>query len=98
MLLAYAEESGHAADLNCRHVGMAGIIAPSERWEEFDRLWLTILARYGLDNFHMREYAHRRGPFVGWSEEKRRNLMQELLDAIGSVSYTHLTLPTNREV
>lgn len=88
MLLAYADESGHAADLNCRHVGMAGIIAPSERWEEFDRLWLKILATFGLDNFHMREYAHRRGPFAGWSEEKRRTLMKELLDAIGSLSPT----------
>ena len=28
---------------------------------------------------------------VGWSQ-------QEIADAIGTVSYTHLTLPTNREV
>ena len=90
MLIAYADESGHAADLNCRHVGMAGIIAPAERWAEFDRLWVTILERYGLQNFHMREYAHHRGPFVDWPEEKRRALMNELLDAIGSVPPTYV--------
>lgn len=88
MLLAYADESGHAADLKCRHVGMAGIVAPSETWEELDRLWPTILARYRLENFHMREYAHRRGPFADWPEERRRTLMKELLDAIASLSPT----------
>lgn len=88
MLLAYADESGHAADLNCRHVGMAGIVAPSDKWEEFDSLWVAILERYGLQNFHMREYAHRRGPFADWPEEKRRSLMNELLDAIASLSPT----------
>src|SRR5258708_36436255 len=90
MLIAYADESGHAADLNCRHVGMAGIIAPAERWAEFDLVWVTILGRYGLQEFHMREYAHRRGPFVDWPEEKRRALMKELLDAIGSLPPTYV--------
>ena len=34
----------------------------------------------------------------GWSADSKAHLVKKLLDTLNPVSYTHLTLPTNREV
>lgn len=88
MLLAYSDESGHAADPKCRHVGMAGLIASSEGWDRADKLWLAALEKHRVQHFHMRHFAHSLGEFSGWPEDRRRSLMNDLLNAVVSITPT----------
>lgn len=82
MLYAYADESGHAADPRCDHVGLAGLIASEDAWQQFRERWIAILRTGSVQALHMRELAHRRGEFHGWSESQRRDLLGGCLDAI----------------
>lgn len=83
MLRAYWDESGHAEDPRCRFVGMGGLVASTEGWSAFEPQWRSVLHKYGLASFHMREYVA-----LGvknkdeWPEERRKALMNELLQAI----------------
>ena len=50
---------------------------------------------------HIADYVGRRVTVKGWlyqSTPKGKLLFLRLRDGTGTVSYTHLTLPTNREV
>lgn len=85
MIIAYMDESGHFDDPECRYVGMAGFAGPQELWDPFGILWdVTIRSSpfHLMRPFHMREFAHRRGEFEGWSEEKRKALYAKLIEAI----------------
>lgn len=88
MLLAFADESGHAADPKADHFGLAGLIAPEDNWSAFRAHWNSALADLGVDAFHMRQFAHRRGPFKDWPEERRRVLLDRLLSAIEGMKPT----------
>ena len=88
MLLAFADESGHAADPKVDHVGLVGLIAPEEKWMAFRDRWSAALADFGVATFHMREFAHRRGAFQDWPEERRRALLDRLLTAIEELQPT----------
>lgn len=39
MSLAYADESGHSADPNCRHLGICAVVAPGDSWDRLARQW-----------------------------------------------------------
>jgi hypothetical protein len=84
MLVAYIDESGHSRDPKSHFAGMGGLIADSADWETFTSEWSEALADAGIQDgeLHMRQFAHSRGPFKGWAEEKRRGLMTRLVSAI----------------
>ncbi|WP_353062482.1 DUF3800 domain-containing protein [Tunturibacter psychrotolerans] len=84
MLIAYIDESGHSRDPKSHFAGMGGLIADSADWERFTSDWSSALADAGIHDgeLHMRHFAHSRGPFQGWTELKRRELMARLIDAI----------------
>jgi len=85
MYVSYMDEAGHFNDPNCKYVGMAGFVAPEEFWEPFGKLWNNILRSepFNLTQpFHTKDFAGKRGEFVGWSEEKRQNLYGQLIEAI----------------
>jgi hypothetical protein len=82
VLIAYADESGHAADPKVDHFGLVGLVASAERWERFRTDWSAALAEFGVSALHMREFAHRLGPFRGWSEEQRRAFLSRLLAVV----------------
>jgi hypothetical protein len=84
MLVAYIDESGHSRDPKSHFVGMGGLIADSADWETFTSEWSAALSDAGIQGgeLHMRQFAHSRGPFKGWPEEKRRELMARLVSAI----------------
>jgi hypothetical protein len=84
MLVAYIDESGHSRDPKSHFAGMGGLIADSADWETFTTEWSGVLSDSGVEGgeLHMRQFAHSRGPFKGWSEEKRRELMARLVSAI----------------
>jgi hypothetical protein len=84
MLTAFMDETGHPDDPNSKFVGMAGLLAPSNNWERFEKQWKALLKRYDLPFFHMKDYAHSRKAFEGWkgNETKRRELLAELMQTI----------------
>jgi hypothetical protein len=85
MIVSYMDETGHFNDPASKYVGMAGFAAPAEIWEPFGKLWNLTITRdpFRLTRpFHMREFAHRRGEFKGWSEEKRQALYGRLIEMI----------------
>ena len=65
---------------------VSGWVATTWQWERFDTDWRILLARYGIPYFHMREFAHSRGPFENWKgdQNKRTNFLKYLVDIIGT--------------
>lgn len=87
MLRAYMDETGHSRDEMQKFNGMAGLLAPADRWDEFESRWNATLANkeFRIPYFHMREFefvdglGNRKGFYTGWSEEKRRRLFSKLV-------------------
>jgi Protein of unknown function (DUF3800) len=81
---AYMDETGHSSDTN--FAGMAGLVAPVERWEVFEQDWKAALKEFDLAHFHMKEYAHSTGQFKKFKgdEGKRREIYGRLMDIIAA--------------
>lgn len=79
VLRIYLDETGHTKDPNASVVGMAGCIASLTAWEQFEQEWATVLKEFGIRELHMKNFAHFKGEFSGWAEEKRRQLIDRLL-------------------
>jgi hypothetical protein len=83
VLIAYMDESGHAADPRSKFVGMGGLVAQDSAWNQFETEWHDALAEAGIEGgFHMVDFAGRQGPYKGWEEERRRKLFGTLVGAI----------------
>ena len=76
---AYFDESGHPSDPNAHGFAVGGCVARVESWKTFNQEWSGVLREFNLQWFHMRDFAHRRGPFIGWSEDRRRALLAQLI-------------------
>jgi hypothetical protein len=76
----YADGSG-GVDIGASIV--SGWLSEVYQWELFDYDWRILLAQYDLPYFHMKEFAHSKGPFTNWKDEpnKRENFLRK---AIGS--------------
>ena len=79
MLTGYFDESQDA-----KYLVLAGYIAPARSWVRFEREWRKVLAEFGIDYFHMKDYAHSRRSFEGWPESRRVALMNLLAFVIQS--------------
>lgn len=85
MIVSYMDETGHVDDPASNYVGMAGFAGPEELWEPFAKLWqyaITSAPFHLKKPFHMKDFAHRRGEFEGWDEEKRKSLYGKLIEMI----------------
>jgi hypothetical protein len=79
-LEAYFDESGIGS--NDEQFALVGVVAYAHHWRQFEPLWRTALQRHGAPYLHMREFAHRRGAFKGWSEDQRQALMSDCLKSL----------------
>lgn len=82
MLRVYLDESGHSADPTARVVAVAGGLASLEAWERFEPEWKRALFDFGIRALHMKDFAHFRGEFEGYDEQRRRSLLSRLLPSI----------------
>lgn len=87
---AYIDESG--THEGSPAVVLAGYVSTADRWEAFDHQWKAALSKYGIEFFHMADFAQGQEQFRGWSENRRRECLKQLHDiicdnAIGSVGY-----------
>lgn len=83
MLVGYFDESGHSSETD--FFALAAFVSDDLEWVQFDKQWRTALDRNGAPYLHMREFAHFRGPFAGWTEERCRSLLGECVTTINSV-------------
>src|SRR5258708_28921633 len=71
--VSYMDETGHADDPALHFAGMAGFVAPTGAWEVFEEHWRDTLNNAGLhDPFHMKDFAHSKGQFDSWKDDKQK--------------------------
>jgi hypothetical protein len=87
MLWGFMDETGHSKDQSQRFNGMAGLIAPCDHWEQFEKKWKATLSskEFKIPYFHMNEFEHseRARPkdkniFKGWDARKKHKLFDKL--------------------
>lgn len=86
MLYGYLDETGHSSDETQQFNGMAGFLAQKRDWERVENKWKATLKMFGVQYFHMKDFAHFRGFFVGWSEQKRQKLFGKLMTHLESIN------------
>ena len=79
-ITAYIDESGtHAGS---ETIAVAGFLGKPDEWGAFTVYWSEVLAHFGIPVFHMKDFAHRRSVFTGWTEDRRQSLLGTLLEVI----------------
>jgi Protein of unknown function (DUF3800) len=81
--LSFVDESGHSHDPKRNCLCLAGLIAKEDAWRAFDAEWRAACQNEGLtEPFHMMYFAARKREFKGWTEERRRRLLGNLITVI----------------
>lgn len=82
-------------------VAVSGWLSTGERWAGFDVEWQSILNKYEVPYFHMKEFAHSVGAYKhGWksNEQKRRAYIEELILAISHHAIASFSCLVERSV
>ena len=81
---AYCDESGK--EESSQVLVVAGLLAPTARWESFETNWKLVLAHNNARYFHASEFYNRRDEFrlgTKWdSENARESFVRELLSVL----------------
>jgi hypothetical protein len=85
MYTGYFDASGDLTDVG---FVVSGYVATVEDWERFDGNWRIALAHDNVPYFHMKEFAHFKGPFEGWQgqDSRRANFLGRLADIISETA------------
>jgi hypothetical protein len=81
MMTAYFDEAyDHGFTVVC------GWISSVESWDNFEVDWKLFLIKHDIPYFHMKEFAHSRGPFAKWKDqpERRKHFLRDAWDIIES--------------
>jgi hypothetical protein len=57
---------------------IAGYISDVHRWENFEREWAKVLKREGIEFFHMKDFAQKKGIYETWDDKKRIKFLRTL--------------------
>ncbi len=94
-LQAFFDESGstHDSDFVC----VGGVIATADAWSTASTAWTNALSAVDVPSLHMREFAHSRGAYAGWTEDCRQALLSSLLTILRDAHVTVLgaAMPMN---
>lgn len=86
MIIAFLDDSGshdaHGLEPGSNVVAAAGFVMLGERRSDFEKDWLAALKNNGAREFHMRDFAHRRGEFEGWPPQRSDSLISELVAVV----------------
>lgn len=85
----YLDGSGKA---DSRAVTLTGVAAPQALWAEFQSKWIQALDKSGVPDrdLHMADLMASQGSFSGWDEPRKRSLVCDLWNVIGSFRGTSL--------
>jgi hypothetical protein len=69
-----------------------------EQWLFFEKDWKEVLARYGVSSLHMKEFAHSRGEFCSWKDNKikRQSFLSLLIATIRARVHHSFVASTRR--
>jgi hypothetical protein len=81
---AYFDGSGSADDPNVPVLAVAGFIANTDEWMEFDNYWKKVCTDFEVSGLHMKDFAHSNGEFKNWkgNQLKRNHFMTRLVNVI----------------
>jgi len=79
---AYFDESGTHDD--SQFVVVSGYVSSVQKWVEFSAQWMAALREWGLEFFHMTDFAVKAPPYDTWEEPERRERLARLLAIIKS--------------
>jgi hypothetical protein len=82
----YYDESGTRRDPNTPAVVVAGLVASDQQWSKIVGEWETVLRDEGVARFHMRDFAHSKGEFKGWPEDRRLSFIRQLVATMKKVN------------
>jgi len=77
---AYFDESG--SDKQSPIIVVGGAIGEIQNWLNISKWWKFVLDEFNVKAFHASEYNTKEGEFSGWSDEKRRSFLNQLLQVI----------------
>lgn len=80
LMQAYFDEAGHHS--STQSVVVAGLAGFEYQWDGFDESWREALDGHGLTAFHMTDFENRKKAFNGWTEDKKRQMLAELMAII----------------
>ena len=63
---------------------IAGYVAHEEQWGRFEQDWRALLNRESFSHFHMTDFENRQGQFKGWGQERRIQVIGDLIAIIKS--------------
>ncbi len=97
---AYLDESG--THDGAESLAVAGFLSVANSWVDFSARWQLALNDFGLDYFHMSDFANRVGPYATWNEQERRARLTRLLGIISNSTVasvaTCLSVPEVEEI
>lgn len=79
-LKAYLDDSGKLSDPNEKAAVVGGCIATVDEWSKLEPEWWQVIHEYEVTEFHAVDFAHFRGDFTGWTEDKRRTFLNRLME------------------
>lgn len=79
VLDGYFDESG--THDGSETITIAGFLAHADQWLSFEGKWREALKKYGLEFFHMSEFAHK-APGYDWPEDVRQERLGNLISII----------------
>lgn len=90
MLKFHMDESGLGKNRDEQVCCVGGFATQNSSWKTFQKNWSNVLAEYGIDEFHSKEFWQRRkdgglcGKYAEWSFAKANRFMGRLLRLISS--------------
>lgn len=96
LLATYLDPSGAGpeSDVHC----VAGFIASCEQWRAFNEAWLQRLEADNLSWFHMTDFESYQGEFQGWSRDRHKKLLSDLLSIVEKHTMASVGYGVSREM
>ncbi len=78
-LYSYFDESGHSKDPRVSVLAVGGCVSSVAGWKRLVPDWIDTLSAFSVSALHMKDFAHSKGEFAGWNEDKRRAFLARLV-------------------
>lgn len=80
----YCDESFDGNPSRPDTLTISGYFADQITWEQVEKQWSEVNARYGVSRFHAAALNHAKEEYLGWSKDKRVQYSAELLGIIAA--------------
>ena len=92
---AYLDESGTHPE--SEFVVVAGFVSNASEWEALSEEWMKALTEWGIPMFHMTDFESRKGDFVSWGDEERKERLNRLLELINRYTFSNISFAVQKQ-